>query len=71
MTTEYKPSTTEETNNENGRPGLPLMSPEGAALAERTAPQSGFKTSQDTKLAPSPSNELQDSMDPVFRRRLL
>jgi len=68
MTKQFTEETTEHANHENGRPGLPLMSPEGAALAERTAPQSGFEVARDTKIAPSPSNPLHDSMDPVFRR---
>lgn len=54
--TEFTESSTENGSNENGLPGLPLMSSEGAALAKKSAPNSAF----DRK--PIPASEVDRAM---------
>ena len=41
--TNFTPATTEHSDNKNGAPGLPLMSPEGQKLASKTAPASALQ----------------------------
>jgi hypothetical protein len=62
--TEFNTGTTEHGNNENGLPTVPMMSPQGAALAKKSAPTSAM----DGKIAKYGGNLLHDGMLPIFKK---
>jgi hypothetical protein len=66
-TTEFNESSTNHNANPEGTAPT-LMSAEGEALSEKSAPAGAYHVAKGTKTAPGPDNPLHRTLDRIFTR---